>query len=193
MDCSPPASSVHEDSPGKNTGVVAMPSSRGLSQPRGWTQVSHIASGFFTIWVTREAQEYWSGWPIPSPADLPDSGIEPGSPALQAESLPGKPPCLAYMYASQAASAVLDRVTLCTVARQAALSMGFSRQKYWRGVHYPPLGDLPKPGKLLTSPALAGRFFTTRATWETCWAQPKAAQTHNAPTLNLTQLLCWPH
>ena len=36
----------------------------------------------------KEAQEYWSGWPIPSPADLPDPGIELGSPALQADSLP---------------------------------------------------------------------------------------------------------
>ena len=34
---------------------VAMPSSRGSSQPRGWTQVSCIAGGFFTIWATREA------------------------------------------------------------------------------------------------------------------------------------------
>jgi len=40
-------------------------------------------------------QEYWSGLPFPSPGDLPDPGIEPRSPALQAESLPtevrGKP------------------------------------------------------------------------------------------------------
>ena len=34
-----------------------------------------------------EAQEYWSGQPIPSPADPPDPGIEPGSPELQADSL----------------------------------------------------------------------------------------------------------
>ena len=40
---------------------VAMPSSRGPSQSRGWTQVSCIASGFFTIWASRKAQEYWSG------------------------------------------------------------------------------------------------------------------------------------
>ena len=33
-------------------------------------------------------QEYWSGWPFPSPEDLPNPGIEPGSPALQADSLP---------------------------------------------------------------------------------------------------------
>ena len=35
---------------------VAMPSSRGSSQPRDQTQVSHIAGGFFTVWATREAQ-----------------------------------------------------------------------------------------------------------------------------------------
>ena len=34
--------------------------------------------------------EYWSGWPIPSPAGLPNSGIEPRSPALQADSLPAE-------------------------------------------------------------------------------------------------------
>ena len=33
-------------------------------------------------------QEYWSGVPFPSPGDLPDPGIEPRSPALQADSLP---------------------------------------------------------------------------------------------------------
>ena len=33
-------------------------------------------------------QEYWSGLPFPSPGDLPDPGIEPGFPALQADSLP---------------------------------------------------------------------------------------------------------
>ena len=37
-------------------------------------------------------QEYWSGLPFPSPGDLPDPGIEPKSPALQADSLPTEPP-----------------------------------------------------------------------------------------------------
>ena len=37
-------------------------------------------------------QEYWSGLPFPSPADLSDPGIESGSPALQADSLPSEPP-----------------------------------------------------------------------------------------------------
>ena len=36
-------------------------------------------------------QEYWSGLPFPSPGDLPNPGIKPGSPALQADSLPPEP------------------------------------------------------------------------------------------------------
>ena len=36
-------------------------------------------------------QEYWSGLPFPTPGDLPDPGIEPGSPTLQADSLPAEP------------------------------------------------------------------------------------------------------
>ena len=48
------------DSPGQNTGGVAVPFSKGSSQPRDQTQVSHSVGGFFTIWTTGEAQEYWS-------------------------------------------------------------------------------------------------------------------------------------
>ena len=51
-----------------------------------------------------------------------------------------------------------------TVAHQAPLSMGFSRQEYWHGLSFPPPGDLPDAGiepASLTSPALAGGFFTT--------------------------------
>ena len=36
-------------------------------------------------------QEYWSGLPVPSPGDLPNPGIEAGSPALQEDSLPSEP------------------------------------------------------------------------------------------------------
>ena len=48
-----------------------------------------------------------------------------------------------------------------TVARQTPLSMEFSRQEYWSGLPFPSPGDLPDPGIEPTSPALAGRFFTT--------------------------------
>ena len=71
---------------------VAVSFSRGSSQPRDRTRVSHIAGGFFTSWAIREAQEYWSGWPIPSPAGLPDPEIEPGCLSLQADSLPAELP-----------------------------------------------------------------------------------------------------
>ena len=37
-------------------------------------------------------QDYWSGLPFPSPADLPNPEIEPGSPAQQADALPSEPP-----------------------------------------------------------------------------------------------------
>ena len=56
-----------------------------------------------------------------------------------------------------------------TVALEAPLSMGFSRQEYWSGLPCPPPGDLPKPGikpESLMSTALAGRFFTTSTIWE---------------------------
>ena len=94
------------------------PFSRGSSRPRNQTRVSCIAGGFFTNWAIREAlvskwkslshiwllatpwtiqfmefssPEYWSGEPFPSPRDLPNPGIEVGSPALQADSLPVEP------------------------------------------------------------------------------------------------------
>ena len=64
------------------------------------TSLSHVRL-FATPWaVAHQAspsmgfsrQEYWSGLPFPSPGDLPDPGIEPGSPALQADTLPSEPP-----------------------------------------------------------------------------------------------------
>ena len=60
-------------------------------------------------------------------------------------------------------------VTLWTVAHQAPLSTGFSRQEYWSGLPCPSPGALLDPGiepTSLMSPALSGELFTTRATWE---------------------------
>ena len=54
-DCSPLGFSVHGIIQARILERVAMPSSRGSSQPRDQTQVSHIAGRFFTIWATREA------------------------------------------------------------------------------------------------------------------------------------------
>ena len=56
---------------------------------------------------------------------------------------------------------------LWTIAQQAPLSIGFSRQEFWSGLPFPPLGDLPGQGiepASLTSHGLSGGFFTTSAT-----------------------------
>ena len=59
--------------------------------------------------------------------------------------------------------------TLWTVAQQAPLSLGFSRQEYWSRLPFPPPGDLPDPGIEPVSPKLASRFFTTSTSWEALW------------------------
>ena len=66
-----------------------------------------------------------------------------------------------------------------TIARQASLSMEFSRQEYWSGLPFPTSGDLPDPGiepASLVSPALAGGFFTTSTTWEAPYSISGAQQ-----------------
>ena len=55
MDCSPPGSSVHGDSPGKNTWVGCHALFQGIFPTRDQIQVSLMAGEFFTIWTTREA------------------------------------------------------------------------------------------------------------------------------------------
>ena len=60
-------------------------------------------------------------------------------------------------------------VTLQTAARQAPLSMGFSRQEYWSGLQCPPPGDLPNPGiepKSLTVSCIGRRVLYHYITWE---------------------------
>ena len=61
-------------------------------------------------------------------------------------------------------------VTQWTEALQTPLSIGFFRQEYWSGLPCPSLGNLLNPWiepLSLTTPALAGEFFTTSTTWET--------------------------
>ena len=75
-------------------------------------------------------------------------------------------------------------LTLWTVALQASLSVGFSKQEYWSGLPCPPPGDLPDQGiepKSLLSPALGEEeeFFTTSTTLEVLWflyKPPKTAE-----------------
>ena len=66
--------------------------------------------------------------------------------------------------AAKSVSHVRCFVTPCTVAHQAPLFMGFSRQEYWSGLPFSSPGHLPNPQiepASLVSPALAGGFFTT--------------------------------
>ena len=83
------------NSSGQNTGVGSLSLLQGIFPTQGSNPFSCIAGRVFTSWATREAQECWNGQPIPSLGDLPDPGIEPGSSALKADSLPielsGKP------------------------------------------------------------------------------------------------------
>ena len=78
-------------------------------------------------------------------------------------------------------------VTPWTVAHQALLSMGFSRQKHWSGLACLPPGDLPDPGIELASaesPALADAFFTTEPL-----GSPSAADVIVAPICALVSLI----
>ena len=114
MDCGPPGSSVHGILQARILEGVAISSLRGSSPSLAVFPVtaslatskvkvkslSHVWL-FVTSWTVAyqappsmgfSRQEYWSGWPFPSPGDLPDPGTEPESPALQAHALPSEPP-----------------------------------------------------------------------------------------------------
>ena len=71
------------NSPGQNTGVGSFSLFRGSSPPRNWTQVSHIAGGFFTSWATRKAQNTGVGSLSLLQWIFLDPGIELRSPAWQ--------------------------------------------------------------------------------------------------------------
>ena len=69
--------------------------------------------------------------------------------------------CVCVCVCAQFLNCVWLFVTPWTVAHQAPLSMGFSRQEYWSGLPFPPPEDLPDPGIKPASLELAGRFFIT--------------------------------
>ena len=80
---SPPSNCLHTSAPGSE--VKSLSRVRLFATP--WT-VAYQAPPSMRF----SRQESWSGLPFPSPGDLPDSGIEPGSPALRADALPSEPP-----------------------------------------------------------------------------------------------------
>ena len=84
----------------------------------------------------------------------------------------------------QVDSVMSDSAMLRTVALQAPLSMGFSRQEYWIAFQCPLPENLPNPAikpMSLTSPSVAGGFFTISAIWEAAYVltdDPKWFKTH---------------
>ena len=67
---------------------------------------------------------------------------------------------------SDSHSVVNDSATLWTVAYQAPLSMGFSRQEYWSGLPFPSPGDLPNPVIEHRSPALQACSLPSKPLWK---------------------------
>ena len=84
-------------------------------------------------------QECWSGLPFPSPGDLPNPEIEPGSPTLQADSLLSELSGKLLLLLLSRFSHVRLCATSYTEAHQAPLSLGFSRQENWSGLPFPSL------------------------------------------------------
>ena len=137
---------------------------RGKKERIKWTEVKSLSSVrlFATPWTIAyqappsmgfSRQECWSGLPFPSPGDLPDLGIKPRSPTLQADALLSEPPGKCGSIQLSSLSLVWHFVTPWTIAYQAPPSMEFSRQEYWSGLPFPPPWDLPNPGTEPTSPA----------------------------------------
>ena len=112
--------------------------------------------------------------PQATPGASPKSGVRVEGPGQDqsykgAEELCASKRARGCAKSLQLCPAVWTSWTQASLSYQASLSVGFSRQECWSGLPCPPLGDLPDPGiepVSLTSPALAGRFFTTSATWE---------------------------
>ena len=87
-------------------------------------------------------------------------------------------------------------VTLWSVVHQVPLSVGYPREEYWSGLPFPSPGDLPDPGIEPTSPALAGRFYTTYAMlshFSRFWlcATPQTAAHQAPPSLGFSRQEHW--
>ena len=71
----------------QNTGVGSLSFLQGIFPTQGLNPgLPHCRQILYQL-SHKGSPRYWSGWPVSSPADLPDPGIKPGSPALQADSL----------------------------------------------------------------------------------------------------------
>ena len=147
LDCSLPGSSVHGILQERILDWVVMPSPRGSSWPRDWTQVSCIAGSLLNNWTNREAASMYyaaakSRQLCPTLCN-PIDGSPPGSPVpgiLQARTLEWVAISFSNAWKWKVKVKSLSRVRLLatpwTAAYQAPPSMGFSRQEYWSGVPF---------------------------------------------------------
>ena len=130
-----------------------------------WCVERNASSLWCRWWLAEVLKGIWEGrrvaWVPPVPSQfLTDTAYWPWE-SLMPESFSAGACCHF--------SCVWFLETLWTIACQPPLSVGFSSQEYWSGLPCSPPGGLPDPGIQLmcfTSPALAGRFFTTSAAWE---------------------------
>ena len=106
------------------------------------------------------SKKYWSGLPCPPPGDLPDPGIEHGSPTLQVDSSlsgpPGKPKTSGVCSLSlfQGIFPTRDSNKVSCIAGKFFTSWTTRETQYWSGLQHPPPRDLPNPGIKLRSPTL---------------------------------------
>ena len=164
MNWSPPGSSVRGESPGKNIGVGCHVFLQGSSQSRDGTQVSHIAGRFFLLSKPPRKPKNTRVGSLSIlqrifPTQESNWGLLHGRWILYQLSYQGSPiNCIGVLSWILKKCWFLSHVWLFvspwTIARQAPLSMGFSRQEYWSGLLFPSPGDLPDPGFKPGPPAL---------------------------------------
>ena len=109
-------------------------------------------------------QEFWSGLPFPFPGDLPDPGIEPRCPALQADALTSEPPGKPHIYIQKCCLVTKMFSTLCDTmdfSPPGSLVHGISQAKIleWVAISFS-RGPFFLPGTQSAYPALIGGFFT---------------------------------
>ena len=126
-----------------------------------WVSAGHTSLCCSLFCYLRKSTLHLFAWsPVGFPSPYPRPQAMPSTLVIQHDTyLPGT-------MLSQLSHVQLF-VTPWTVTRQAPLSMGFSRQEYWNGLPFPSPGDLPNPEiepTFLTSPSLAGGFFTSSPT-----------------------------
>ena len=139
-----------------------------LSPPCGFSSLPHSSCPVCSVSVS-SASACLSASPVPGRLSLTlRSGAKRSQELEERGGVSGKsghtlPACAQSLHHVQLFALLRTR------AHEATLSVGFSRQEHWSGLLCPPPGHLPHPGIepiILTSPALAGGFFTTSATWE---------------------------